>query len=148
MVRRVCHAVRLALACAAVCAQAVAPAFGRECERACCAAVTNNHGSAIVAPTADCCSLETAPGSASLAEAGCPADAAADPCHCRLEPRQDEPLAARRDAPSGSSVAQAAASAGAAFDMPQSLGVSREYLAATRAAPIRPTRILFGVWRN
>jgi hypothetical protein len=26
--------------------------------------------------------------------------------------------------------------------------VSREYLAASLAVPIRPTRILFGVWRN
>ncbi|MFM8892678.1 MAG: hypothetical protein ACKOTB_13850 [Planctomycetia bacterium] len=31
---------------------------------------------------------------------------------------------------------------------PQVLGVSREYLAASLAIPIRPPRILFGVWRN
>jgi hypothetical protein len=30
----------------------------------------------------------------------------------------------------------------------QVLGVSREYLAASLAIPIRPPRILFGVWRN
>jgi hypothetical protein len=31
---------------------------------------------------------------------------------------------------------------------PLVLGVSREYLAASLAIPIRPPRILFGVWRN
>jgi hypothetical protein len=34
------------------------------------------------------------------------------------------------------------------LEVPQSLGVSREYLAASLAVPIRPVRILFGVWRN
>jgi hypothetical protein len=31
--------------------------------------------------------------------------------------------------------------------VPQVLGVSREYMAASLAMPIRPPRILFGVWR-
>jgi hypothetical protein len=34
------------------------------------------------------------------------------------------------------------------IDVPRDLGVSREYVTAALAVPIRPPRILFGVWRN
>jgi len=45
-------------------------------------------------------------------------------------------------------VAQASLSAVVVSSAPQVLGVSREYLAASLAVPVRPPRILFGIWRN
>lgn len=73
----------------------------------------------------------------------------APPCHCQLNARQDRPLA-----PSpGASPAPVAADSQAAWSAapptaPPTLGVSREYAADLLAVPIRPPRILFGVWRN
>ena len=63
--------------------------------------------------------------------------------------KQDRPLA-----PSpGASPAPVAAHSQAAWwaappAAPPTLGVSREYAADLMAVPIRPPRILFGVWRN
>ena len=89
---------------------------------------------------------------------GCPLCAAADlqqpesdqePCHCQLNARHEQPLSLTRGsvtavADDGLAVWLPAAQS----DTPQALGVSREYLAASLAIPIRPPRILFGVWRN
>lgn len=50
--------------------------------------------------------------------------------------------------PSFDPVAQASLPAVAPPATPQVLGVNREYLAASLAVPIRPPRILYGVWRN
>ena len=41
-----------------------------------------------------------------------------------------------------------AATAVTAITVQNTLGVSREYVAASLAVPIRPMRILCGVWRN
>ena len=145
MVRDISNPVRIALACAVLLAQAAVPAFGRECERTCCMAVAPENGRANVAPAGDCCSHD---GAAIGGVNSCPTDASGDPCRCRLEPREDAPLAAGRDASSPLIPSNQAAAVGPALPVPRSVGVSREYLATTLAVPIRPPRILFGVWRN
>ena len=145
MVRDVSNLVRIALACAALVAQAAAPAFGRDCERTCCTVLAPENGRANVAPADDCCSHDRA---AIGGVNSCPTDASGDPCRCRLEPREDAPLAAGRDASSPLIPSHQAAAGGSALPVPRSVGVSREYLATTLAVPIRPPRILFGVWRN
>lgn len=132
-------------ACAALIVQAAPNAFCRACNHACCAGGTTGHGW---------------PSTVSAEElaGGCPLCAAAglrqaesndEPCHCQLNARHEQPLSLSRGS------VKAAADAGPALwlpaaqsDAPQALGVSREYLAASLAIPIRPPRILFGVWRN
>jgi hypothetical protein len=43
---------------------------------------------------------------------------------------------------------QVAVSDWASPEAPHELGASREFVAASLAVPIRPVRILYGVWRN
>ena len=132
-------------ACAAVIAQATPKAFCQACDEPCCVRGTTDHGAPSTAAADDLAG-------------GCPLCAAAglrqtesdqEPCHCQLNARQEQPLSLSR-----SSVTAAADDGPAAWlpaaqpDAPQALGVSREYLAASLAIPIRPPRILFGVWRN
>ena len=69
-----------------------------------------------------------------------------EPCHCQLDARDEQPLS--------QGPLTACADGGPALGLamvlplvPQVLGVSREYLAVSLAMPIRPPRILFGVWR-
>lgn len=71
------------------------------------------------------------------------------PCDCQLTARDEQPLALSRGSLSAVSTGDAAFAPGVpALLVPQVLGVSREYLAASLTVPIRPPRILFGVWRN
>ena len=79
----------------------------------------------------------------------CPEEASEPPCHCQFEARQDQPLSVHRGAsPDHDHAGRATAVAATLPDAPRLVGVSREYVAASLAVPIRPVRILFGVWRN
>lgn len=133
-------------ASAAVAVQIAPPAFCRSCDLPCCVASVDGLAVGIEPGT------EPAGGCSSCAEpaassARCSDDA--EPCRCQLAPRQEQPLSGSRSVSRAVDQAdRAAVPAVANLDVPQSLGVSREYLAASLAVPIRPVRILFGVWRN
>jgi hypothetical protein len=115
----------LMMAFVAFAAQVVPQAWGEECDRGCCAAESGA-----------CCSA-------------CPAETTAPPCHCQLEARQDQPLSVSKGGtPDRYLLEQVAVAESASLDSPPALGVSREYAAASLAVPIRPVRVLYGVWRN
>jgi hypothetical protein len=120
-------------ACAAVVAQFVPKTVCQTCDQPCCAPA-----------------IELAEGCPLCAAAGLQqAEPNEQPCHCQLNARHEQPLSLSRG--SVKAVADdgpAAWLSTAQSDVPEALGVSREYLAASLAIPIRPPRILFGVWRN
>ena len=136
----------LVAACAALAAQFVPQALCRSCDRPCCESAAVNAGAMPVvadAPVSGGCPLCAA------ATDRCPIESVEQPCRCQLDARQDEPMASSRGSlPSFDQVAQLSLPAAELSEPPQVLGVSREYLAAWLAVPIRPPRILFGVWRN
>ena len=155
MVRCVTSFVRLALASAALVAQVSVPALGRDCERACAATVAHECCSAAVASAAACCPhdagtavVESGGGCYNDGDhAGNPGGTSDEPCRCRLEPRQEDSLPGQKQA--SPRLSGAAALPGTALvPPPATTDVSREYLAASLSIPIRPARILFGVWRN
>lgn len=121
------HFVWVVAACATLCAHVARGGPGEQC-RAC-------DESCHAVPTATCCH-ETTSGDTS-------------PCRCQLDAREDQPLGQSRvTLRTLDPVSSSAVSATATPPVPQVLAVSREYLAASLAVPIRPPRILFGVWRN
>ena len=123
MVRRVKQSVWLVVACGAFAAQVMPLAWSGEC--GCCTA--ESHA---------CCEH-------------CPAEPTAPPCHCRLDVRHHQPLSVPRGtSPGPDPFGQVATGDWAALEAPPALGVSREYVAASLAVPIRPVRILYGVWRD
>lgn len=142
------------LAWAAVVAQAAPLSLCRDCERPCCAAREAPAGKA----AAD--EVDTCPACAAAEATACGAADAAletassgrptgEPCRCRLDTRPEQPLAAARgNSPRVIGCDAAIAALAASPPAPPALGASREYLAATLAMPIRPPRILYGVWRN
>jgi len=142
--------------CLAVLAQGVLPPCCGGCDRACCGAAESLGGVADGVAAADRghCPHCTAP--VTTHQAGSAADerdaAFPDtPCRCRWEAGNDQPAAAGRSRlPEIDRVAPAPAPASVAVaaDLEWGRGVSREYLATLLAAPIRPPRILYGVWRN
>lgn len=121
---RVQKLVWLMMALAALAAQVVPQAWGEGCDRGCCAA-----------ESAACCSA-------------CPVEPSAPPCHCQLEARQDQPLSVSKGNSPDRDLQHVAVLESASLEAPRALGVSREYAAASRSVPIRPVRILYGVWRN
>jgi len=145
----------LVVACAAFVAQVAPQARSGDCDRSCCAAQGSDCCAVAFVPppsanrvepadTATNCPLCAAPVS------GGPAHAAESPCHCQLDARQDQSLAVhdarpsqRDDLPVWGEVADST-SLGASHG----LGGSRTYVVASRSIPIRPVRILYGVWRN
>jgi len=115
----------LVVAAATLVAQAVPQAWGTDCDRACC--VVEDHG---------CCSSG-------------PVETPESPCNCQLDARQDEPISTNRGTTSVPDLLPRGLSVDStAWEVPQALGVSREYVASALAVPIRPIRILNGVWRN
>lgn len=115
----------LVMACLAVVTPVVPQAWGEDCDRGCC-----------VAESGGCCSA-------------CPAESPEPPCHCQLEARQDQPLSGSKDrSPQSDLLTGVAMADSVALKAPRELGVSRDYLAASLSVPIRPIRILCGVWRN
>ena len=125
MVRLLQKPVWLAVAAVALVAQVVPRPWSADCERGCCAAEVH-----------ECCTA-------------CPAETTEPPCHCQLDARQDQPLLAHRvTSPQCDLLDQVAVADWAPTQAPHAIGVSREYVAASLAVPIRPMRILCGVWRN
>jgi len=147
--------VTLVMASAALVAEVVPQAWSGDCDRGCCAA-----------QAADCCAVAVASPLAisraapAEAETCCPLCAATSdarltptdesPCHCQLDAKQDQSFAGhgatqlqRDDLPVWGEVVdstQAGSSHG--------LDASRTYAVASLSIPIRPVRILYGVWRN
>jgi hypothetical protein len=120
---------------AAVVAQALPTVCRGDCGRPCWARADSGD-----------CPLCAAPAATAGAQ---PSDTSDEPCRCHLDARQDQPLAPSK----GSLLDLVAADLQAVLSAarptpPQAIGVSREYLAASLAVPIRPLRILFGVWRD
>jgi len=146
------HFVWLVAACAALAAQAAPQAFCRSCDRPCCESAAANAGSVAVVPVAPVsggCPVCAITAERCPIESATSAESAETPCGCQLDARQDEPMASSRGTlASFDEVAQASLSAVVVSSAPQVLGVSREYLAASLAVPVRPPRILFGIWRN
>lgn len=139
-------------ALASLAAEATSTAFCVACDRGCCTATISGSGHQATAAGTE------RPG-------GCPlcayrsgllateAETDSQPCTCQLDARQDQPLALLQNPPpQDERKGDAALSCGlfcggkrAASPFP---GPSREYEALSLAIPIRPVRILFGVWRN
>ena len=134
-------------ACAALAAQVAPRAFCGGCDQPCCASHERD-GCAATAETA------------ALSAGGCPLCAVAvvpspcndadQPCRCQLDARPAQPISAASGSsfPSFDPADQAVVSVADRPDVPVVAGVSREFLAAVRASPIRPARILYGVWLN
>ena len=78
----------------------------------------------------------------------CGPESPAETCCCQLDGGQPEALLPERVAPPSVDTDHQSVSPVVAQAVPQVLGVSREYVAASLAVPIRPVRILFGVWRD
>jgi hypothetical protein len=98
-------------------------------------------------PQACGCPCDASPSSCS--QPCCATASPAVACRCQLDARHDQPLVpAKSTSSSLDHQDQVAALAALTIGVPQDLGVSREYVAASLAVPIRPPRILFGVWRN
>jgi hypothetical protein len=131
---------------AALMAQSAPTAFCSDCDRPCCAARTGAGESQACTPgteSPDGCTLcATHFGLA-------PAESSEQPCDCQLDARQEQPLAfSRPPLADHQDDAPAMGPAAVPSPVPQTLGITREFQAASLAAPIRPARILFGVWRN
>lgn len=125
MLRILQKPVWLVMAAVALVAQVVPRAWSGDCDRGCC-----------VAEVHECCG-------------GCPAATGESPCHCQLDARQDQPLSVHRGpSAQGDPLDQVAVADWESMRAPPALGVSREYVAASLAVPIRPARVLYGVWRN
>ena len=135
-------------ACAALVAQATPPVLCFACDHPCCAAradtIADRADDADTAGSSGCPRCAAHPGLL-------PADTSQPPCNCQLDARQDQPLALSQNSPpQDERKGDAALSCGlfcgekrAASPFP-----GREYEALSLAIPIRPVRILFGVWRN
>ncbi len=145
MVRSRTQLVWALAACAAVFAEFTPRALCQACDQPCCSSPADGHS-----PPTAAAAVEPA--------GGCPLCAAEPgerlpdtdrPCHCQLKPRQHEPLSlSRTPLPAVADGAMAIGPSVLPAIASQVLGVSREYLAASLAIPIRPPRILFGVWPN
>jgi len=134
---------------AAVVAQAVPAACCGACDRPCCSGQAERDATAAAEALADSggcplCAAATAP-TAACEQSPRSAD---QPCRCHLAARQEQPLALSPDSLRNLTAGDQPAALGAALPTrPEAINASREYLAASLAVPIRPPRILFGVWR-
>ena len=133
-------------ACAAVVAQATPTAVCFACDHACCKATIS--GSEHQTTAANPESTSGCPLCAAYADL-LPAETDGQPCTCQLDARQEQPLALSQN-PLQQAADDTPASEPAApwAFTPPALGLSRDYAALFLAMPIRPVRILFGVWRN
>lgn len=149
MVRRIKPLVWAVTACAAVAAQAVPRICCAGCDRPC---FEGQIGSQELAsgefhgPPSGGCPLCAAAASQALRAT---AQTHEEFCGCQLSSRHEQLFAPAKanwfphdDGGEPDGVACATPLA------PQGIAVSREYLATSLAVPIRPARILFGVWRN
>lgn len=140
------HVVWLLAACATLAAQVAPRAFSRPCDQPCCASEARGCRPAAVeseARSAGGCPLCAA------TAATCPSDTAEQPCRCHLNARQNQPISSPRGtSPRVDQANQSVATLADHPDAPLALGISREYVATSLSVPIRPLRILCGVWRN
>lgn len=119
----------MGLAAVAFVAHGVPHAWGEDCGRECCAAEAHESCSG-------CCQASSA-------------DVADPPCHCQLDARDGEPFSLPRNSSNQRGCfAQGAVGGGAFVPAPHVAGESRDHEASVLAMPIRPVRILYGVWRN
>lgn len=135
------------VACAAVVAQLAPKALCHACDQPCCSGQASGHGPHAIdsgAAPAGHCPLCAATADLRLGESD------EQPCRCQLNARTDQPTSLSRGTPAPRADGESAPGGPAVVPavVPQALGVSREYVAASLAVPIRPPRILFGVWRN
>lgn len=132
-------------ACAALAVQTMPTELCLACEKPCC--MTRDGGAAagfpVAMPAADGCPLCAAHTDRNAT------DSEQQPCACQWEARHEQPLAPQRPVleQNAKDVPLSGPAAVPPFDI-ESLGLSREYVATSLAIPIRPTRILLGVWRN
>lgn len=149
MIRIGKQSVWILMAWAAVAAQVASAAVCRSCDRPCCQVAFSGSDTAAAEPGGEPsggCPLCLA--TAARVDNG-PVEPSDQPCHCQLDARQDQPIAPPKGSPHQVDLAaQAALPAATVLEVPQAVGVSREYLATALAIPIRPVRILFGVWRD
>lgn len=133
-------------ACATLVAQASPKALCLACDHPCCAArISGNEPATPASGTASNSGCQLCAAHAGLVSA----ETNEQPCNCQLDARQEQPLSLSRTCfRQHADDAKAIAPAVAPPPVPQSLGINREYVAASLAVPIRPARILFGVWRN
>ena len=133
-------------ACAALVAQATPPVLCFACDHPCCAAradtIADRADNADTAGSSGCPRCAAHPGLL-------PADTSQSPCNCQLDARQEQPLATSRSpVPQAADDTLASDVATARLLVLPALGITRDYAALSLAIPIRPARILFGVWRN
>lgn len=131
----------VAVALAALVGQIVPQARCNACERPCCTSETA--GRPIDAGATATCPLCTATDACQS-----PLEGPESPCQCQLDARQSLPLAASRTVAAAHDVVAWPAGVAVPSIPPRSSGVSADYLSASLAVPIRPARILYGVWRN
>jgi len=151
MARDVRKLVWLAAACAALLAQVVPQSLCGTCDRGCCRAENHDRGPASDGPGSPRSSLEASTAGCPLCTASseaCRPDTTEQPCRCQLESRQDQPLRANPSPPDRDPSPQVAVLETASQHASHTLGLSREYAATSLAIPIRPARILYGVWRT
>ena len=147
MVRSQKQLVWVLAAWAAIAGQSAPKAVCQVCDQTCCGGQTSDHAPKTAdsgAAPARHCPLCAPAADLRLGE---PTE---QPCHCQLDARHEEPLSLSRGGlpafPDGDPASLGLSAI--PWVAPQVLGVSREYVAASLAVPIRPARILFGVWRN
>ena len=133
-------------ACAALVAQATPPVLCFACDHPCCAAradtIADRADNADTAGSSGCPLCAAHPGLL-------PADTSQSPCNCQLDARQEQPLATSwSPVPQAADDTLASDVATARLLVLPALGITRDYAALSLAIPIRPARILFGVWRN
>ena len=144
----------LVMACAAFVAQVVPQSWTGDCDRGCCAAEVGECCTASLAPTVSAAQAEPVE-----APAGCPlcaaplngnaTHAAESPCHCQLDTRQEQPLSVHSgSSPQRDDLPVWVAADTTSLEALHGLGASRNYAVASLSIPIRPVRILYGVWRN
>lgn len=139
------HLVWVMAACAAIAAQATPTAACFACDHPCCAVPNSGiepHATAVNPESTGSCPL-----CASHADL-LPGETEGQPCNCQLDARQEQPLAVSRDERKGDAALSCGLFCGGKRVASPFPGLSREYEALSQAIPIRPVRILFGVWRN
>jgi hypothetical protein len=146
MVAHLQQSVWIVMTVAAFVAQVVPQSWTGDCNRVCCAA-----------ESLACCpaTLETPAESpagcplCSTPSAGAPAHADESPCQCQLDARQEQPLSVHgTSSPQRDDLAGWVAADTTSLEALHGLGVSRTYGVASLSIPIRPMRILYGVWRT
>ena len=146
MMRNGKHIVWVVAACAAIAAQATPTAACFACDHPCCAVPISGiepHATAVNPESTGGCPL-------CASHTGLlPGETEGQPCSCQLDARREQPLAVSRNPfPQTADDTPASELAAAWSCPPPAPDLSRDYEALSEAIPIRPVRILFGVWRN